>query len=68
VQLSRHFVVVARRQIAQPQRFALARTVDRERSKSAKRELDAREKHAHFLAIVETVEKTTVGARRGRSR
>jgi hypothetical protein len=53
---ARHFVVVARADVAQPQRLALARAVDRERMPAARRELEAVEEHAHLLAVVEAVE------------
>src|SRR5213596_975448 len=50
------FVVVARVDPAQPQRLALPRPVDRERIHPAPRELQAREEHAHLLAVVHAVE------------
>src|SRR6266513_5151152 len=53
---ARHFVIVARVDLAKPQRLALPRTVDRERMKSPPRELQAREKDAHLLAVVHAVE------------
>ena len=49
-------VVAARVHLAQPQRLALPRTVDRERVDAALGELEAGEDDAHLLAIVHAVE------------
>src|SRR6266568_4716914 len=53
---ARRLVIVARVDSAKPQRLALPRPVDRERIHPAPRELEAREEHAHLLAVVHAVE------------
>src|SRR5258708_34746771 len=53
---ARHFVVVARVDLAQAQRLTLPRPVDRERIDPSPRELQAREEHAPLLAVVHAVE------------
>src|SRR6266849_56361 len=54
--LARHFVIVARVDLAKAQRLALPRPVDRERINPSPRELQAREEHTHLLAVVHAVE------------
>src|SRR5712692_5374734 len=53
---ARHFVIVARVDLAKAQRLALPRPVDHERINPSPRELQAGEEHAHLLAVVHAVE------------